>query len=119
MSIIETAFFRMHPNRVTVHSEGIMHGDLTGANVLINDSGMACLIDFGLSLIKADFEGTAFITSTVGGAMRWRAPELIPPEDTGVYEKFKPTLTFACDIYSLGSVTLQVSYPKIPSSSTF
>jgi serine/threonine protein kinase len=74
------------------------------ANILIDDNGKALLVDFGLSTIKAEFEGTSYCSSTVGGAIRWRALELLPltPED------FTPKLTAACDVYSYGSVMLQV-----------
>lgn len=72
-------------------------------NVLINDANEACLIDFGLSYIRAEFEGTPYWSSTVGGALRWRAPELLPPKDD-----HQPVLTFKCDIYSFGCVMLQV-----------
>lgn len=94
----------------TVHNEGIVHGDLTGANVLIGDNGAARLVDFGLSTIQAEFQGTSFITSTVGGAMRYRAPELLPAIEADVHDVFKPILTTMCDVYSLGSVILQVSF---------
>ncbi|KZP15399.1 kinase-like protein [Athelia psychrophila] len=90
-----------------LHEQKIMHGDLTGANVLIDDDGKARLIDFGLSLIRAEFENTSFTSSTIGGALRFRALEISPPLD-GHYENFNPVLTFACDVYSLGSVILQV-----------
>ncbi|KZP15391.1 kinase-like protein [Athelia psychrophila] len=90
-----------------LHEKDVMHGDLTGANVLIDENGKARLIDFGLSLIRAEFENTSFINSATGGALRFRALEISPPVD-GDYENFNPVLTFACDVYSLGSVVLQV-----------
>lgn len=40
--------------------------------------------------------------------MRFRALEISPPIEN--YENFKPQLTFACDVYSLGSVVLQVCF---------
>ncbi|KZP08460.1 kinase-like protein [Athelia psychrophila] len=102
-----------------LHGQNIMHGDLTAANVLIDDNGKARLVDFGLSSIKAEFEGTSFISATIGGALRFRALEISPPVD-GNYQDFNPELTFACDVYSLGSVILQVlsslqPYHNIPS----
>ena len=74
------------------------------ANILIDSDGKARLVDFGLSTIKAVFEGTSYSQSTVGGAIRWRALELLHFTE----EDFTPILTTACDIYSYGSVMLQV-----------
>jgi serine/threonine protein kinase len=83
------------------------------ANILIDSDGKARLVDFVLSTIKAEFEGTSFYSPTAGGALRWRALELFLEDDVA------PTLTAACDIYSYGSVTLQVDammfQPTIPS----
>ncbi|KZP16490.1 kinase-like protein [Athelia psychrophila] len=102
-----------------LHSEGIIHGDLEATNVLINEDGNACLIDFSLSSITSEFEGTEFTPDIIGGALRFRALEISPPVD-GHYQDFNPELTFACDVYSLGSVILQVlsslqPYYNIPS----
>ena len=70
---------------------------------MIDDDGTARLIDFGLSTIKPEFDGNSFNSSTVGGAIRWLAPELLAG--------FGRTrvLSRPSDIYSLGSVILQVS----------
>lgn len=121
--------YSLTPRYLLVHSQNIMHGDLTAANVLIDDNEKACLTDFGLSSIKEEFEGTSFLSvsgsllsvqhfksstfiqSTIGGALRFRALEISPPVE-GSYENFKPELTFACDVYSLGSVILQVCFIK-------
>lgn len=93
-----------------MHSKGIIHGDLSSGNVLINDDGTACLTDFGLSHLKSNSEeNMSFMTTTIGGAVRWQAMELVPPQNTNLYEKFLPDLTFKSDIYSIASVTLQVS----------
>lgn len=41
--------------------------------------------------------------------MRFRALEISPPMEENI-DNFKPELTFACDVYSLGSVVLQVCF---------
>ncbi|KAF7973762.1 hypothetical protein HWV62_14220 [Athelia sp. TMB] len=92
-----------------LHSKGVIHGDLSSGNVLVRDDGTACLSDFGLSHLKTDSQGTSYMTMTIGGALRWRAPELVPHQDTDLYEKFLPILTFKCDIYSMATVVLEVS----------
>ncbi|KAF7969928.1 hypothetical protein HWV62_20075 [Athelia sp. TMB] len=88
-------------------AEGLEHHHLTTAkaNVLIDDDGNACLTDFGLSFIVPDFIDTSYWSRSVGGAMRWRAPELIPASPTA-------------EIESAGDLTT-MSYPVISLTTTF
>ncbi|KAG7442683.1 uncharacterized protein BT62DRAFT_935709 [Guyanagaster necrorhizus] len=97
-----------------LHSFNIVHGDLTGSNVLINDQGKALLGDFGLSSIVAEFDGTSCMTSGVSGAVRWADASLFKillgdDEDDRV-----TSLTTMSDIYSFGSVTLEILSGRIP-----
>lgn len=95
-----------------VHSHSVIHGDLTGvctispsycsdlnidvsqSNILIGSIGCACVADFGMSTILAEFEGTSYYSSTVGGVIRWRVPELLHISESGDDE---PTLTCVAD----------------------
>ncbi|KZP15192.1 kinase-like protein [Athelia psychrophila] len=97
-----------------LHSRDIVHGDLTCKNILIDNQYKACITDFGLSILKAEFEGTHYMTSTVGGAFRYRAPELLPSNAAAVLDGFSPVLTPACDIWSLASVILQTLTGAVP-----
>jgi serine/threonine protein kinase len=83
----------------------VVHGDLTGSNILINVQGKPCLCDFGLSKILAEFEGTSYFTGT-RGAVRWAAIELYRGLDE---DDYLPVINKQCDIYSYGSVMLQAS----------
>ncbi|KAG8845635.1 GTP-binding protein Rho1 [Tulasnella sp. 330] len=67
-----------------IHEKNIIHGDLKGGNVLIDDSGQACITDFGLSRIKqhATSTHTAAQIPTLGdgsvhiaGTLRYMSPE--------------------------------------------
>lgn len=86
----------------------IVHGDLKGANILVNANGEAALADFGLSAVIAVAGQPSTHTSNGGGSFRWMAPELLMPRE-GIMVK-----TRASDIYSFGSVILEV--PTIYSS---
>jgi hypothetical protein len=57
-----------------------------------------------MSSIMLEFQGTSYFTNSIRGAVRWAAPELYRTYDDNV----SPTITSACDIYSFGSVMLQV-----------
>jgi serine/threonine protein kinase len=67
----------------------------------------ACIADFGLSSMLGDLQaGTTYLAATAmyPGAVRWTAPELLESDD------LQPTTV--SDIYSLGSIMLQVGIPK-------
>ncbi|CAK5271870.1 unnamed protein product [Mycena citricolor] len=87
-----------------LHENSIVHGDLTGSNILIDDEGKAHLCDFGLSTIVAEICGSSSLTSCIGGAVRWA--------DSALYtlsEDEDLVVTTRNDIYSFGSVTLEAS----------
>ncbi|KAJ7239976.1 kinase-like domain-containing protein [Mycena haematopus] len=86
-----------------LHSRDIVHGDLRGANILINDDWSACLADFGLSVFSN--ATTSMHTSTRAGSLYWMAPELIDPDRFGCkFARTRPS-----DIYAFGCVCLEVS----------
>lgn len=89
-----------------LHESEVVHGDLSGNNILINGQGKACLTDFGLSTASGGFQGTSYFGAGRHGAIRWVAPEII----VGVGQHS----TFASDIYSFGSIMLQVLSGEVP-----
>ncbi|KZP04137.1 kinase-like protein [Athelia psychrophila] len=95
-----------------LHCKSVIHADLHPGNILIHDDGHPCLTDFGQSSINAEFAGTSYFSTTMCAAIRWCAPELIPPQ--GGVIGFIPRLTSACDIFSFGNVMLQVLSNKLP-----
>ncbi|KAJ7466228.1 kinase-like domain-containing protein [Mycena galericulata] len=95
-----------------LHSQGIIHGDLTTVNILLDAHSKAVLADFGLSIIMSEFPGTSYMTTTLecGGALRWAAPELIPNGDSP--HKFRMSTT--TDVYSSGGVIDHVFSGRMP-----
>ncbi|OJA14805.1 hypothetical protein AZE42_04182 [Rhizopogon vesiculosus] len=93
-----------------LHSENVIHGDLTGFNVLIDTDGHARLTDFGLSSLVNAGEGLTYLAVTTGrpGALRWVAPELVVKDNNHIAP------TFGSDIYSFGSVMLQTLSGRLP-----
>ncbi|OJA21370.1 hypothetical protein AZE42_07302 [Rhizopogon vesiculosus] len=99
-----------------LHSESVVHGDLTSNNVLINEKGQACLIDFGLSSMTKNGERFDYLrlNEKCPGALLWSAPELISDvvnEDTDG-ERYVPSPP--SDIYSYGCIIYEVLSGNIP-----
>ncbi|KIK34715.1 hypothetical protein CY34DRAFT_41950, partial [Suillus luteus UH-Slu-Lm8-n1] len=88
----------------------VVHGDLTGNNVLIGSDGTAYLADFGLSGTLTRLPGMTYLAKLDchPGALRWSAPELFSAEESD------SAVTTQSDIYSLGSIMLQVFTGKLP-----
>lgn len=81
-------------------------------NVLIDDDGSACLSDFGLSVMTADLCGLSYLSSRLGGAVHWAAPEIFPVSEDdgdGDDDEGKPQLSEHSDIYSYGCIMFEVS----------
>ncbi|KAG2343684.1 kinase-like protein [Suillus weaverae] len=95
-----------------LHANSVIHGDFTGPNVLIHGDGTACVADFGLSLMYSEVitASQASWTSTLKGNMRWVAPELLVEQEDG--SQARPSKQ--SDMYSFGSIMLQVLTNKIP-----
>lgn len=83
-----------------VHSQNIVHGHLTGFNVLIDESGRACLANYDL----ADLLATHY---SVVQEPRWTDPELISGERSQL-----PTVS--TDIYAFGCIMLQILVGRLP-----
>ncbi|KAG2108013.1 kinase-like domain-containing protein [Suillus discolor] len=87
-----------------LHSNSIIHGNLSSNNVLIDDRHNVRLADYGLSSVVS-MCGELF-QSYHCGALRWTAPELIDDDDQ--------ELRNASDIYSFGCIMLHVLSEKLP-----
>ncbi|KAF7308499.1 hypothetical protein HMN09_00698900 [Mycena chlorophos] len=92
-----------------LHSQSVVHGDLRGSNILVDDNWQVRLADFGLGGFSDATVGTQ--TSHRGGSARWMSPELHLPQSCGL-DSFQRT--FASDAYSFACVCLELSQGKAP-----
>ncbi|KAG2096406.1 hypothetical protein BD769DRAFT_1515673 [Suillus cothurnatus] len=62
------------------------------------------------------FVGTSYLTSSIKGNIRWAAAELfeVPEDDEEDESEASVSLSTECDIYSFGSIFLQILTCKVP-----
>ncbi|KAG8694844.1 hypothetical protein FRC09_009566, partial [Ceratobasidium sp. 395] len=75
-----------------LHSLGVVHGDLKGANVLISQDGIAQLADFGNARLQQYSLKFTKTTTKASMSLRWAAPELYRNDPC----------TYATDVFALG-----------------
>eukprot|EP01122_Echinamoeba_exundans_P006011 TRINITY_DN1622_c0_g2_i1.p1 TRINITY_DN1622_c0_g2~~TRINITY_DN1622_c0_g2_i1.p1 ORF type:complete len:897 (+),score=163.59 TRINITY_DN1622_c0_g2_i1:170-2860(+) len=91
-----------------LHSHGIAHRDIKGANILVDLNGHVKLADFGASKKLADIASFSEGCKTVTGSPYWMAPEVIQQGYGGASYGRK------ADIWSLGAVIIEMVTGKPP-----
>ncbi|KAF8339465.1 kinase-like domain-containing protein [Amanita rubescens] len=94
-----------------IHSEGVVHGDLRGENVLLDSDLHVQIADFGLTRLSD-------ATNTRSGAkhLNFAAPELFGlSEDSGDDDSDDvPPRTQMSDVYAFGCLYYEIHYDNIP-----
>jgi len=83
---------------MVAHQQGIIHRDLKPANILINDTGLVKIVDFGVAAAAKSGDTQLTKTGYVIGSPKYMAPEQILGKK--VDER--------ADIYSLGVITYEM-----------
>ena len=84
------------------HSMGIVHRDLKPQNILVTDSGIVKIADFGIASIQSLSQVTQ--TDTIMGSLHYLAPEIARGEKA----------TPQSDIYALGVVFCELLRGDVP-----
>ncbi|KYO44811.1 mitogen-activated protein kinase kinase kinase kinase 1 [Alligator mississippiensis] len=87
-----------------LHTQGKIHRDIKGANILINDNGDVKLADFGIS---AQISATFARRMSFIGTPYWMAPEVAAVELKGGYNEL-------CDVWSVGITAVELAELQPP-----
>ncbi|KAF8509073.1 kinase-like domain-containing protein [Hysterangium stoloniferum] len=89
------------------HRPPIVHGDIKGTNIFVDESGRAVLGDMGLSMHLRSTNFSSSIGLENVGTIRWMAPELFRPSD-------KSKFTLASDIWAFAMTMLEIFTDQVP-----
>ncbi|KAJ1308943.1 hypothetical protein OPQ81_004626 [Rhizoctonia solani] len=98
-----------------LHNEGMVHGDLKAANILVSNDGIVKLSDFDHSILTESTLAFSNTTNLAGGTFRWMAPELLltrDSDDDGPEQPVKRNKQ--TDVYALGMTFLEIISGRVP-----
>ena len=101
---------------IVCHSQNVYHGDLKGANILLDETLVPKIVDFGLSFRSTDIS----YLQELRGSLFWVAPEVVSPPEVGtIHESKVVSNPYPSDVYSLGMVLAEMMLDgEIPESFT-
>ncbi|KAK8589291.1 hypothetical protein V6N13_088141 [Hibiscus sabdariffa] len=91
-----------------LHNNGIMHRDIKGANILVDNKGNIKLADFGASKQVVEL-ATVTGAKSMKGTPYWMAPEVI----------LQTGHSFSADIWSVGCTVIEMATGKPPWSQQY
>ncbi|RME01513.1 MAG: serine/threonine protein kinase [Deltaproteobacteria bacterium] len=86
----------------SIHAEGIVHRDLKPGNIMVEKTGRAYLLDFGLS--KDTHAATKITNNQILGTLDYMAPEQLLDQP----------ISPATDIFAMGVILYEISTGRLP-----
>jgi len=88
-----------------LHSRNIVHGNIKGQNILVDDTGLARITDFGLATVARNPDSIRSTSENQGHTARWTAPEILNE---------KGTLGKEGDVFSFAMVMIEGFTGAVP-----
>jgi predicted ATPase/signal transduction histidine kinase len=84
-----------------MHARGVLHRDITPANVVVSDDGVPCLVDFALGVPLAEIRPEFTPYAGIAGTLAYLAPESTGRTGRPVDQR--------ADLYALGAVLYELA----------
>src|ERR1700759_2025701 len=89
-----------------MHHRGVIHRDITPANIVVSDDGTPCLVDFALAVSVAEIRPEFTHHAEITGTLAYLAPEATGRTGRAVDQR--------ADLYALGAVLYELATGEPP-----
>ncbi len=89
-----------------MHERGVIHRDITPANIVVADDGIACLVDFALASSSAEIRPEFTHHAEITGTLAYLAPEATGRTGRPVDQR--------ADLYALGATLYELATGEPP-----
>ena len=96
--------YQVSEGMVAAHLQEVIHRDLKPSNILIDDSGLVKVVDFGIASASASSDSTLTKTGSIIGTPAYLSPERAKGIDAH----------YRCDIYALGIIAYRMLTGELP-----
>ncbi len=96
--------YQVSEGMVAAHMREVIHRDLKPSNILIDDSGLVKVVDFGIASASANSDSTLTKTGSIIGTPAYLSPDRAKGNEAH----------FRCDIYALGIIAYRMMTGQLP-----
>jgi len=96
--------YQVSEGMVAAHLQEVIHRDLKPSNILIDDTGLVKVVDFGIASASASSDSTLTKTGSIIGTPAYLSPERAKGAEAH----------YRCDIYALGIIAYRMLTGELP-----
>jgi serine/threonine-protein kinase len=96
--------YQVSEGMVAAHLQEVIHRDLKPSNILIDDSGLVKVVDFGIASASTSSDSTLTQTGSIIGTPAYLSPERAKGTEAH----------YRCDIYALGIIAYRMFTGELP-----
>ena len=96
--------YQVSEGMIAAHSQEVVHRDLKPSNILMDDSGLVKVVDFGIASASSNVDATLTQVGSIIGTPAYLSPERAKGMEASVQ----------CDIYALGIIAYFMFSGQLP-----
>ncbi|MFA9419776.1 MAG: protein kinase, partial [Gammaproteobacteria bacterium] len=96
--------YQVSEGMVAAHNQEVIHRDLKPSNILMDDTGLVKVVDFGIASVSSNADATLTQVGSIIGTPAYLSPERAKGKEA----------SYLCDIYALGIIAYLMFTGDLP-----